>query len=131
LPSFQSHQKFNYFFLLFFLTAVFELTKNIELTCFYFLGYILGTEILTPDLDTDSVPYRRLGMIAWPYKRIFKHRRDSHTIIKGFIGRLGYVLLLIAFPMWMLYQGFPIWQTLILMTGIAMANMLHIIRDGI
>ena len=46
------------------------------------LSYLFATFFLSPDLDIDSKPYKRWGILRfiwWPYKVIFKHRGFSHN----------------------------------------------------
>lgn len=61
-------------------------------------SYVAATYLITPDLDTDSAPYYRWGILRalwYPYKRIMPHRSwMSHSgPISGTIRFLYFVLL--------------------------------------
>lgn len=63
-------------------------------------GYIAATYFITPDLDTNSAPYYRWGILRfiwYPYKQLIPHRSwISHsTIISGTI-RFFYLFSIIA-----------------------------------
>lgn len=55
--------------------------------------YIFATYYITPDLDTDSMPYHRWGIfrfIWYPYKKLIPHRSFlSHSTV--FSGTLRFV----------------------------------------
>lgn len=59
-------------------------------------SYVLGTEIFTPDLDTDSKPGQRLGILSYPIRKLSKHRGLGHNIFIGWFLKAIYILLLLA-----------------------------------
>ena len=56
--------------------------------------FMFGTKYVSPDLDIDSVPYRRWGILRvlfWPFLKIVSHRDTwSHHIIIGPISVVTY-----------------------------------------
>lgn len=65
------------------------------------LGYLLGTFLLSPDLDLAEKGVRSLGYwgpLGWlwrPYGWLFRHRGLSHTWVLGPLTRIGYLGLLL------------------------------------
>lgn len=62
------------------------------------LAYVFSTYFVNPDMDTNSLIYKRwkLLRIVWkPYKDLFKHRHMSHHIIFGPLSLIGYFAFLI------------------------------------
>jgi uncharacterized metal-binding protein len=64
-------------------------------------GYILGTFVLSPDIDIKhSKPSRRwkaLGLIWYPYQRVSRHRGISHLPVIGSLLRLLYLSFVLLF----------------------------------
>ncbi|MCS7262851.1 MAG: DUF2227 family putative metal-binding protein [Aquificaceae bacterium] len=64
-------------------------------------GYLLGTFLLSPDLDLpQSHPSRRwktLRFIWRPYQLLSRHRGVSHVPVLGTFLRLGYLIVLFVF----------------------------------
>ena len=103
------------------------------------LGYWIGTEYITPDLDTNSKAYRRWGIlrIIWlPYKLCHKHRGVSHSIGLGAAGRIVYFAV-VVFGLYWIVCGYQPDVTrvlesidmLVFLAGIAAANAGHILLD--
>jgi uncharacterized metal-binding protein len=71
------------------------------------LGYVLGTFLLSPDLDLKhSKPSKRwkaLKILWRPYQKKSKHRGISHIPILGTFTRLSYIFLLITVLYYLLY----------------------------
>jgi uncharacterized metal-binding protein len=143
MPGYNTHRIFNY---LIFITVVLFL-HNVG--TFHFspiqllaigLGFYLGTEFVTPDLDTDSSAYKRWGrlrILILPYKWLFKHRESSHNIFYGSIVRIFYIAAIIAVFYYFIFKSvplenipFPIYLVIFL-GGIIAANALHVILDSI
>lgn len=60
--------------------------------------YMFATRYLSPDLDINSKPYQRWGVLRvlwWPYMKIYKHRQSSHSLIIGPITAILYLLLFV------------------------------------
>jgi uncharacterized metal-binding protein len=82
MPGYNTHRIFNY---LIFIAAVLFLNSfgifqvsPIQLLAIG-LGFYIGTEFVTPDLDTDSSAHKRWGrlrILMIPYKWLFKHRKS-------------------------------------------------------
>jgi uncharacterized metal-binding protein len=100
-------------------------------------GFMVGTFLVTPDMDQagkgGSRALRRWGPLAllWlPYGLIFKHRGLSHLWPLGALTRLLYLLLL-ASP---LLGSKPDWlftpPSLAFFAGFLLADLLHILLDG-
>jgi len=63
------------------------------------VAFVFATRYLSPDMDIDSVIYRRWGLLRfawWPYKMLMKHRGMSHHLIMGPISLIGYLVAWIA-----------------------------------
>jgi len=143
MPGYNTHRIFNY---LVFIAAVLSIYyfglfhfSLVQLLA-YGLGFYIGTEFVTPDLDIDSSAYKRWGRLRFimlPYKWLFKHRRSSHNIFSGTIVRIFYITAIIAGSYYHLFKSFPLENILfpiyvfIFLGGIIAANALHVILDGI
>ena len=75
-----------------------SLILNIKSGILASLSFLIGGLWLSPDLDTDSKPLRRWGIIQFiwlPYRKIIPHRSIfSHGILLGSAIRIGYLLLI-------------------------------------
>jgi uncharacterized metal-binding protein len=100
-------------------------------------AYIFATLFLSPDLDIDSKPYQRWGVLKglwWPYKEIFKHRGMSHHPV---IGPLSIVLNLIAIVAAVFliaginYKTIPFSLVIATVTGMVFSMEVHIISDNV
>jgi uncharacterized metal-binding protein len=143
MPGYNTHRIFNY---LIFIVAVLSLNSlgifhlsPIQLIAIG-LGFYIGTEFITPDLDTDSSAYKRWGrlrILMLPYKCLFKHRKSSHNIFSGAIVRIIYITALIAVSYYLIFKSFSLENIIfpvyfiIFLGGIIAANALHVILDGI
>jgi uncharacterized metal-binding protein len=81
------------------LVSVIGTDSVFEYTFLFCLGFLVGTYLLSPDLDlAGSDPARSWGIIQsiWrPYAWLFRHRGVSHTPIIGTLTRLLYLSLII------------------------------------
>lgn len=94
MPEFERHQRINYLVILFLTFILLVLFQLNHLTLFFIIGYIIGTNWLTPDLDVNSKPSNH---IIWsPYKKLSKHRGKTHMMIFGFIFPLLYITIIIV-----------------------------------
>ena len=115
------------------------------------LAFLIGGLLLSPDLDTHSLPTRRWGplrLLWWPYRKLLRHRSLlSHGPFIGTLGRLAYggalVLVLAGLltpwgaptPNALLLWSLQRWQqdpTLVLLAlvGLEASAWLHLIQDG-
>ncbi|TGC09115.1 metal-binding protein [Methanolobus halotolerans] len=99
-------------------------------------AYVFATFFLSPDLDIDSKPYKRWGILRvlwWPYKVIFKHRGFSHNPILGPLSIL-INLALIVVPLLLLagfgMQNLPAGFIIATIAGIVLSIEVHIISDA-
>ena len=143
MPGYNTHRIFNY---LIFIAVVLSLYYSgilhlspVQLLVIG-LGFYIGTEFVTPDLDIDSSAYKRWGrlrILVLPYKWLFKHRQSSHNIFYGAIVRILYITAIIAVSHYLLFKSFPLENMLfpvhiiIFLGGIIAANALHVILDAI
>ena len=143
MPGYNTHRIFNY---LIFIAIVLSLYN---FGIFHFslvqllvvgLGFYIGTEFVTPDLDIDSSAYKRWGrlrILVLPYKWLFKHRQSSHNIFYGAIVRILYITSIIGVSYYLIFKSLPLENVLypvhiiIFLGGIIAANALHVILDGI
>jgi uncharacterized metal-binding protein len=143
MPGYNTHRIFNY---LIFIAVVLSLNSFgiLHLSPIQLLdiglGFYIGTEFVTPDLDTDSSAYKRWGrlrILVLPYKWLFKHRQSSHNIFYGAIVRILYISAIIAIFYYLIFKSFSLENILfpvyiiIFLGGIIAANALHVILDGI
>lgn len=144
MPAFKTHRLFNYaFFIVICLLLLYFKLFNTIIMFIFGLGFILGTEILTPDLDTKSTPSKRAGFLWIPYNHIRKHRGVSHSFVQGFFERILYLFVLIcilvlifrheSFVSFIIFLSDPSILAILFVSilGIGFANGLHIILDKI
>lgn len=141
MPCYNVHRIFNY--TIFIAIAGLLYAQNISainLKQFLALcaGYYIGTEFITPDLDTESTAIKRWGKlkIVWlPYKWMFKHGQSSHNIVYGAVVRILYISLIILGVYYLLFKSLPLEMMVssvyvfIFLIGITIANALHVILD--
>jgi len=142
MPAYNIHRLFNY--VIFFIIVFFLYSgKILSFSPWHLIaitsGFYIGTEFVTPDLDTDSAAYKRWGklkILMLPYKWAFKHRQSSHTIFYGAIVRVLYITLIILGFYYLIFKSLPYDMTLpsvfviIFLSGIIAANALHVILDS-
>ncbi len=143
MPGYNTHRIFNY---IIFIAVVLSINSSglfylspIQLLAIG-LGFYLGTEFITPDLDTHSSAYKRWGrlrILLLPYKWFFKHRKSSHNIFSGAIVRIFYITAIIAGFYFLIFKSLSFENILspvhiiIFLGGLIAANALHVILDGI
>lgn len=141
MPNYDTHAIVNY--VVFILVSIFTLHNsylNIIHLLTLFIGVYIGTNYITPDVDTQSIPYKKLKVIWVPYNRITrqtKHRGKSHSIAGIFL-RIIFITLLFLFIAYasgeletlidFITSTNPIYIILFL-SGIISANTIHIILD--
>jgi uncharacterized metal-binding protein len=143
MPGYNRHRIFNYiiFFAIVFVLYyknIFSFTPGMLLAIG--LGFYIGTEFLTPDLDTNSTAYKRWGrlkILMLPYKWLFTHRKSSHNILYGAIVRILYISVIILGFYYLIFKSLPSELDLsplygmIFLIGIILSNALHVILDKI
>ena len=141
MPNDSTHRIINYFMLSIFLVAnfYFSLEKDYKIIIIFIGTYVLGTEIFTPDLDTDSKPGQRLGILSYPIKKLSKHRGWGHNIFIGWLLKAIYILFIfIVIYYFMLILGYNIRWILdyinikmiyAFLTGLFLSNAVHIVAD--
>ena len=143
MPGYNTHRLFNYIIFIVAVLVVYYsgiLHLSLVQLLVFGLGFYVGTEFVTPDLDIDSSAYKRWGRLRFlmlPYKWLFKHRQSSHNIFYGAIVRILYIGAIIAVSYYLIFRSFPLEnilypiQIIIFLGGIIVANALHVILDGI
>ena len=143
MPGYNKHRIFNY--IVFIVIALILYSENIfsfspGMLLAICLGFYIGTEFVTPDLDVDSAAYKRWGrlkILMLPYKWLFKHRQSSHNIFYGAIVRILYISVIILGFYYLIFKSLPQEFTfsyvyvIIFLIGIILANALHVILDKI
>lgn len=142
MPGYNTHRRFNYAVLLIVATLFyFRNIRIFDLLQFIILGagFYAGTEFITPDLDIQSRAIKRWGVfkILWyPYMILFEHGKSSHNIIYGAVVRLLYITAIILGVYYLLFSALPsdvmiipLGYVLTFITGIILANALHVILD--
>jgi uncharacterized metal-binding protein len=145
MPSGKTHTKINLIGLPIIITplALYN-SLHYEAILVYAVGFLIGTYLLTPDLDTESDCYNNWGLfrfIWYPYQKFVPHRSMlSHGLIIGDFIRILY-LSIILFPIASFinkrYGETPLLirleehQTVlfILIIGIVTASTFHILLD--
>jgi uncharacterized metal-binding protein len=143
MPGYNTHRIFNY---IIFIAAVISVyySRILHLSPVQLLviglGFYIGTEFVTPDLDINSSAYKRWGrlrILILPYKWLFKHRQSSHNIFYGAVVRILYIGAIIAAFYYFIFKSLPLenilfpFHIIIFLGGIIAANSLHVILDGI
>ena len=95
MPSGKSHDRITLWLLPVVLTGAFVVTTDVPLTVIVSISFLLGGFMIGPDLDIQSVQYRRWGPVRWiwyPYKALIKHRSTwSHGPVIGTLVRVIYL----------------------------------------
>jgi len=142
MPQYNTHRRFNYAVLLI-VAALFYFREIRIFDQVQFLilgaGFYAGTEYITPDLDIQSRAMNRWGLfkIMWfPYMLLFEHGKSSHNIMYGAFVRLLYISTIIFAVYYLLFRALPtdvmilpLGYVLTFITGIILANGLHVILD--
>jgi uncharacterized metal-binding protein len=144
MSSFKTHRRFNYLLFIMGCLILYHFNLfNLYVMITFAIGFILGTEFITPDLDGQSTPTQRWGFLWIPYRIVRKHRGVSHSYVLGFIERIVYLLILISVLILLLkseayistiqYIITPAIMAILIvvLVGIATANGLHIVLDRI
>lgn len=141
MPGYNNHRLFNY---LSFVAILFILYSRdiVQLSPGFVIaaviGFYLGTEFITPDLDTNSTAYKRWGklrILMIPYKWLFKHRQTSHNIFYGAVVRIIYIGIILLGFYYIIFRSIPsnlVFSPVyifIFLSGIITANALHVILD--
>ncbi|VVB86281.1 Uncharacterised protein [uncultured archaeon] len=141
MPDYNTHRVFNYLAFLVISVLLFKLQiviTDLKLFLALGIGFYVGTDFITPDLDIESTAIKRWGKlkVIWlPYKWLFKHGQSSHNILYGAIVRVIYFSIIILSVYYLLFRSLPP-ETMIssvyvfiFLVGIVIANALHIILD--
>jgi uncharacterized metal-binding protein len=141
MPDYNTHRVFNYLAFLVISVLLFKLQvviTDVKLFLALGVGFYVGTDFITPDLDIESTAIKRWGRmkVIWlPYKWLFKHGQSSHNILYGAIVRIIYFSIIIFAVYYLLFRSLPP-ETMIssiyvfiFLIGIIIANALHIILD--
>lgn len=95
MPSGKSHDRITLWLLPVVLAAAFMVTLEVPLTVIVSIAFLIGGFMMGPDLDIQSVQYRRWGPVRWiwyPYQRLIKHRSTwSHGPVVGTLVRVVYL----------------------------------------
>ena len=149
MPNFKKHQQTCYEWLILLVTIYFIVTQNYLIPIFI-LGFIIGTNYITPDLDTASTPYRKHKWLWYIFKKSSNHRGMSHNIFLGVIIKLIYLTIIILSVIYIfgifLDDKNLLWKTvertielskiyyiyiISLISGMVISNGIHIIQDKI
>lgn len=102
----------------------------------FFCGFILGSFVLTPDVDI------RKGILFYPLRKLSKHRGITHNWFIGYIVILLYILFLFIITTWFIggidgvfefitkIMGYNR-EIIISISGVLVSNLLHIFLDKI
>ncbi len=148
MPNFARHQQVCYEWLILLLTIYSAIITRDFIIPLFIVGYIIGTNYITPDLDTGSTPFNKHKSTWYIFKKLSKHRGSSHNIIIGIFPKLIYLILL-SIPIIYMFGIFMndntlLWRTIertieltkiyyiyiiSLLSGMVVSNGIHIIQD--
>lgn len=141
--KYTGHIIFN-FLALIFLIILYQINPFLTTTQLFVLlvSYFIGTVLLSPDLDTVSFPSNKIGLLAYPYRKLFTHRKVSHHWLYGIITRIIYFILIFLIIFIVLFGAKPLPEILTLLinykleilsatAGLFLSNLFHIIADSI
>ena len=143
MPNDSTHRIINYFMLSIFLIANFYigLEKDFIIIIIFVGTYVLGTEIFTPDLDTDSKPGQRLGILSYPIRKLSKHRGLGHNIFIGWLLKAIYILLImvvicgvalsLGYDIYWILDYLNIKMIYVYLIGLFLSNAVHIVTDNL
>ncbi len=105
----------------------------------FIISYVIGTNYMSPDVDSKSTPYNKNKLLWYPYRKLSTHRGMSHTILGIFI-RLLYVFVVIVIISLIVNQfdvlvdflmNIKIIYYALFIAGITVSNVIHILLDRI
>ena len=100
MPSGKTHDRVTILLALPTLAVGWLATGSLWMGCLVVSAMLFGGLMFGPDLDTDSVQYKRWGVFRflwYPYRVFFKHRsRWSHGLLFGTLIRILYFAFVIA-----------------------------------
>ena len=143
MPNDATHRIINYLALSIFLIINFYIgtEKDFKIIAIFMGSYVLGTEIFSPDLDTDSKPGQRLGILSYPIRKLSKHRGLGHNIFIGWLLKalyilfifmvIGIIILTIGYDIHMIIDYINIKIIGAFLIGLFLSNGMHIIIDEI
>jgi uncharacterized metal-binding protein len=101
MPSGRTHDRITLWSLPIVGGVTLAVTRNSLPTLMICAGYLFGGLMLGPDLDLESIHYKRWGWFRWiwlPYRKSIKHRSPySHAPIVGTTLRVVYLLAWLGF----------------------------------
>jgi len=148
MPNFKTHQYINYIILVLISVFLYYLHQLNYLFLLFIIGYTIGTEFITPDLDINSKPSN--NMLWFLYKRLSHHRGKTHVLVYGFLFPILYLTIILSVIIYLigiisgvnnllylfaensfrLILQYNIY-VLIFISGIGIANGIHIVTDKI
>lgn len=140
MPGYNAHRIFNYVIFAAIVALAWYESISLKQLLALGIGFYIGTDFLTPDLDTESTAIKRLGrlkILFLPYKWAFTHRQSSHNIVYGAVVRILYIGIIMLVLYYILFKSFPSGTVffsayiLIFLIGIIIANALHVLLDVI
>ena len=100
MPKSHTHEKWALLFAMPLYYIYFKLSGNLMSSIVFFVSFIFGVFMLSPDLDTKSKSYSRWGFLRFiwlPYRGIMKHRSIfSHLPFVGTLIRTSYLVISIT-----------------------------------
>ena len=143
MPNDATHRIINYLMLSIFivLNFYFDIEQDYKFIMIFMGSYILGTEVLSPDLDIRSKPGDRLGFLSYPIRKLSNHRGLGHNIFIGWILKALYVTLIMTIILVVIDKlGYNIYLILkyidkrsifAFLIGLFLSNAVHIMADNI
>ncbi len=100
MPNFKTHKYINYIFIIIITIFIFYYNYWNNLIPLFILGFIIGTNYITPDLDINSTPSNHY--IWYLYKKISRHRGKTHSLLFGFLLPIIYLISIILITIYLL-----------------------------
>jgi len=93
MPNFKTHQYINYITLIIISIILYYFHQINYLFPVFIIGYIIGTNYITPDLDVNSKPSNY--KLWYIYKKFSKHRGKTHSLFYGFLLPILYLIIIL------------------------------------
>ena len=147
MPNYTSHIIFNFVVLFIIYIVIYdENILTLSQLIIFSLSYLIGTTLITPDLDIKSKCSKWLGILSLPYRKILKHRGISHHWLFGILTRIVYfsLILMIFISSFLLLTEYNVFiflnitfqlfveykiETFLFFIGLFLSNLMHVFLD--
>lgn len=148
MSNFERHKLVSYIILIISTLLIIYYNKWNNNIILFIVGYYIGVNWITPDLDIKSTPYNKHKTIWYIFTKLSMHRKTSHIPIVGTIIQVTYLIVMLLTIVYIIgiisndntilinfiekiteiIKVYNI-QVIISISGIISANSIHIIQD--